>query len=101
MPDTLDRHPLPGNAILDEAEVAEILRCTRDTVCRNIPQEELPFCQIGKKKITLREFVDDFVRRRCREGCRPRVKELVAEVESYVLNSTRDGVPRRATRSKP
>lgn len=101
MADILERHPLPGNAILDEEEVAEILRCTPGTVCRNISQEELPFCQIGKRKITLYELVADFVKRRCREGCRPQVKELVAQVEADVLNSTRDGVPRPPTRSNP
>ena len=101
MADILKRQPLPDNIILDEEDVAELLRCVPDTVCRSIPQEELPFCKIGKQKITLSQFVVDFVRQRCRQGCRRPIREMVSEVEADVLNSAHNGVPRRATRSKP
>lgn len=100
MTDTVDRLPLPDRTFLTYQQAARIFQCSVDRL-RRIPPDMLPRYQLGRFHGVFWEDLVAYIRRYCRVEPGPHIENLISEVESHVLNSTRDGVPRRATRSKP
>ena len=99
MTDTVDRLSLPDRTFLTYEQAARIFQCSVDRL-RRIPPDMLPRYQLGRFYGVFWEDLVAYVRRYCRVEPGPHIEKLISEVESDVLDSTRDGVPRRAPRSK-
>lgn len=100
MTDTFRGLPPLDRPFLTYEQAARIFQCSVDRL-RRIPPDMLPRYQLGRFYGVFWEDLVAYVRRYCRVEPGPHIKNLISEVESHVLNSTRDGVPRRSTRSKP
>lgn len=82
--------------ILVIEEVAELLRCSVDTL-RRIPKQDLPvYAGPGRKQLYLREDIIRYLKGR--RIIRPDVDRLVAEIEQSVLMSTPDSARERSQR---